>query len=399
MARRGSRWRSSRTRFRYDSETSETHEPSDRSFDLLVDATGCVGHLKYFASAIVARVGHALDAEVACPPIALGVFAECQNSVESRAHLPAEFDDDIAVAQIVLAVRLRVVRRVESQTLQIGPKRAEVDVRRRSIQNRSFLGQDVAESVVKLLKLGRGRLDAAAVPTNPYATVVAQGLESPLARHLHPMHPAVRLFLSADTSLHRCTAARLQKRRQAFPDLVRMLLDSLDITGVGNAQDDHTPSGIRERAYRLADRGQVPQAAFELRPRSFSLFNSPTYFQPFHIQNLGERTPNSTPDKCQARPVVRASTTRAGTSTFENSLALMLGPMSAHAGSHSGSIEPACGQARRISMRPQPYAFAPPNPLTMAGNMVPGSLTVRIPSKSRVEYNIDRFDPVREMRC
>ena len=46
-------------------------------------------------------------------------------------------------------------------------------------------------------------------------------------------------------------------------------------------------------------------------------------------------------------------------------------------------------------MRPQPYAFAAPKPCAMAGSRVAGSRTVRIPSKSTVEYDIAGADPVR----
>ena len=80
--------------------------------------------------------------KVACPPIALGVLAEGQNSVERCAHLAADFDDHVTIAQVVLAVGLRIVGGVEFQAFQafqIRPECAEVDVRRRTIQNRSFL--------------------------------------------------------------------------------------------------------------------------------------------------------------------------------------------------------------------------------------------------------------------
>ena len=116
---------------------------------------------------IIARVGHTLDAEVSCPPIALWVLPEGQNPVERRAQLSTDFDRDIAIAQIILAVRLRIVRGVEAQTFQIHPECTEVDVLRRGIRYRALLNHEVSESVVVVLEVRRRRLDAAAIAANP----------------------------------------------------------------------------------------------------------------------------------------------------------------------------------------------------------------------------------------
>ena len=215
---------------------------------------------------------------------------------------------------------------------------------RRRIENRPFLGEDVSECVVELLELRRRWLHAAAIAAYPYAAVVAHGLEPALARNLYPVHPAVRLLLPADAGVHRGAAARLQKRRQTFLQLVRGLLDSNNLTSVGDAKDDHASRCIGERTNRLAYAGKIPESALELRPRSLTFVDSPANFRPFHLQNPGAIISRMALAKFLSLAAARASTIGTGASATEYRLP------------PRRSIARDSGHALRISMSPQPYA-------------------------------------------
>ena len=209
-------------------ETAETEKPPGGPLDLLVETTGRIGNLQHLGGTIIACVGHALDAEVARPRVALLVSSEGQHAVERRPQRAADLDQHIPVAQVVLGVRLRIVRGVEAEASQVRTERVQVDVRGRCVQNRPLFGQDVAEGVVELLELGGRRLDIAPLAPDPDPPVVPQRLESALARDVDPMHPARRLLAAPGARVNRLTATRLQKRGQALLHPLGILPDAGD---------------------------------------------------------------------------------------------------------------------------------------------------------------------------
>ena len=110
-----------------------------------VEANAGIGDLQNLGSAIVAGIRHALDAEIARSGIALGISPKGQYPVERRTQLSVDLSEHISVAQVVLAVRLRIVCGVEPQALQAGPVRLQVDVCGWRVQYRPVFGEDVPE--------------------------------------------------------------------------------------------------------------------------------------------------------------------------------------------------------------------------------------------------------------
>ena len=126
-------------------ETAQPQKPPRRPIDLLVDPARGVGDLQYLGSTVVTRIDDALDAKVAGLRVALRVPAEGQYPVERCPHLASDLDDDVAIPQVGPAAGLRIVRRIESQTPQIGTEGVQVDVGRGRVPDRTLLRQDPFE--------------------------------------------------------------------------------------------------------------------------------------------------------------------------------------------------------------------------------------------------------------
>ena len=134
-------------------ESAETQEPADRAIHLVVKPSRTPGNLEHFRGAIVAGIGDTLHAEVAGLRITLRIGAKRESAVEGGAQLAADLGQYAAVAQVVLAIRLRLVLRVESQTTQIGVEGTYVDVVNVRAMDGALLGEDISERVVEFLKL------------------------------------------------------------------------------------------------------------------------------------------------------------------------------------------------------------------------------------------------------
>ena len=199
---------------------------------------------------------------------------------------PPHLDDHVPVAQVVLGVRLRILRCVETQTFQVRPERVEVDVRGGGVENRPLFGEDVAERVVELLELRRGRLRRAALAPHPHPTLVPQGFESALSRHLDPVHPARRFLAPSGAGVKRCAAACLQEGCQALLHSLRVLPDTGDLRRIVHAQHDQAAFGVRERTRRPADGGQVSECALELRVPAFAGPDAVQDLRPLHAVRL-----------------------------------------------------------------------------------------------------------------
>ena len=109
--------------------------PDYEPLHLLVETPCRVGDLQYPRGAVIARVGHALDAKNARPRITLGILPERQHAIERRAQFPSHLDEHVTIAQVILRIGLRIVGSVESQTLQVRTERVRIDVRRPCIQD------------------------------------------------------------------------------------------------------------------------------------------------------------------------------------------------------------------------------------------------------------------------
>ena len=66
-------------------EPTETQKPTDCPIDLLIEPTCARGDLQDLRGAVAARVGHALDTEIAGLRIALRMLAKRHGAVQRRA--------------------------------------------------------------------------------------------------------------------------------------------------------------------------------------------------------------------------------------------------------------------------------------------------------------------------
>nr|WP_323671720.1 hypothetical protein [Candidatus Poriferisodalis multihospitum] len=78
------------------------------------------------------------------------------------------------------------------------------------------------------------------------------------------MDPAEGILVATETRADGRTAPGLQEGSQAFLDLLAVLGDANDMSGVAYPEHDETAVGVRERTDRLSDFVPVPEVRLEL---------------------------------------------------------------------------------------------------------------------------------------